>query len=145
MMKEQSKFKTLSLKDFLIFSLFIYPLGFFWFISQNELIYFFQSEFVFAIISLLLFSVVNYIWGQLKIRPILLILSCGIGIFFSLKVLSNDFVDFIPDIPMTVLGAVITYFGMFLVFQFFQFFTWIPFIARLVWQNRKNLDELPFN
>lgn len=136
--------QRLSVRDFLLFSLFIYPLGLLLFISQNELINFFHSRLVFEVISFVIFSIINFIWGQLKIRPLLLVLSCSIGLFFSLKLISNGFVDFLPNIPMTLLGAIIIYLGIFLVFQFFQFFTWIPLIIKFVWQNRNNLDKLPF-
>lgn len=143
--QSNDRIQRLSIKDFLVFSLFLYPIGFFLLISQGELINFFHSRFVFVIISLVLFSVINYIWGQLKIRPILLILSCSIGLFFSLKQISNGFIDFTPDALTTLLGAVIVYFGMFLVFQFLQFLTWVPFIIKFIWQNRETLDELPFH
>ena len=137
--------QKLSIKDFIVFSFFIYPIGAFLMVSRDQLIEFFRSGLLFAVVSYVLFSFINYIWGQYRVRPFLSVLSCGVGLFFAIKILTDNFVNFTPNVTLTVLGAVIGYLTMFSVFLLAQFLTWIHFLARFLWQNRGNLDNLPFN
>lgn len=137
--------KKLSIKDFIVFSFFLYPIGIFVMVSQSQLVRFFQSELLFAAVLYVIFSAINYIWGQYRIRLFLSVLSCGVGLFFAIKILTDNFINFTPSITLIILGAIIGYLTMFFVFLLGQFLTWIPFLARFLWQNRKNLDNLPFN
>ncbi len=138
----------LSIKNFLLFSLFIYPIGLLILIFHNDLIIFFGSNILYYIISYIFFSAINYLWGQYRTRPYLIAISCSFGLILFFIWLSRDFIDFTDlnsDLIITILGSIVIYFTTFLIFQFIQFFTWIPFILNYLWRNRHNLDNLKFD
>ncbi len=136
--------KKLSIKEFLHFSFFLYPLAVLAILYEEELSLLIGSDIISYALLYAVFSIINFIWGQYRIQYILLAISAIVGFTLLFYVLTNHFTFFEPSIGITIVGAFIVYFLGFFVFQFAQFLAWIPFIFKYLWQNRYNLDNMTF-
>ena len=133
---------SLSIRSFVLFSLFVYPIGLLLFIWRERLIQALHSEVLFVILLFLGFLVLNWIWGQKRLATPLLIGSYIAGnvlFFFWAQGSVEDRSLYGDTIPL--LMALILYPISFLVFTFAQFFTWVPFLLKYLYANRHNLNK----
>ena len=137
--------KKINLKNFLLFSLFIYPIALLFFIFHGTFLKFFGSGLVLFLAAYVFFSIVNYIFGQSRIKLILVYVSCFFGLTLVFIWLNGSIIIFNPNILINLIGSVVIYFSSFLVFQFAQFLTWVPFILNYIWHNRRRLDNMTFD
>jgi hypothetical protein len=143
--------EKISIKVFLEFSLAMFPFWFILMIYYKELIYIFKSEALFLIMIYLLFSVINWFYGQKKLNrlfiaiPNVVLFFAVSSYFFPFEHMTFGIVPlmlfFIIIIPFTL----IVYSFLFITGLLYQIFTWMPFLINFIYHNRKNLDNLKWD
>lgn len=140
--------KRISIKNYLKFSLAMFPFWFVLMIYYKELLHIFKSETLFLIIIYLLFSAINWLYGQKKLNGLFIVMP-NIVLFF---VIGNYFFHFnytnfgigylyiflIIIIPFTTMA----YSFLFITALLYQALTWVPFLINFIYHNRGNLDDL---
>lgn len=136
----------ISIRDFVRFSLFVSPLNYLVLLYKDEIIkHLVGSELMFFIILYLIFVVLNWLWGQKKLKGFYVLISCIIGnliLYFYFFPLSNVLKQGLGSIIMGFIGVAVLYPLIFLVFGFIQFSAWIPFLAKYIFINKHRLTDL---
>jgi hypothetical protein len=143
--EREKKKKTVSIKIFLVnsfgmysFWLFVYIYGGIDFLNNL-----FNRSVAMALIFFL-FVLINWAFGQKKMKMwVILFSNCIAFLIFSNKMIRND-----SELGLglrSYSASVIMYLGLFLVFLFAQFSSWIPFLIKFSYANRKNLDDIKWD
>lgn len=137
------KMNSVSIKNFLVFSLFMCPTWLLWFAYilswiENMVI---KNEIIEIVSTIIIFSTLNWIYGNKRIKlPLILILN---AICFFLLVKSFIEGDF--SVSTTLVACIFIYPGLLITILFAQFLTWIPFLVKYAYQNRRNLNDIPWD
>jgi hypothetical protein len=142
--KNKKSEDRVSIKRFVLFGFVMYP---FWMISilyYDPLKQLLKYDYLATILMFILFSSVNYFFGQKKIKTFKIILFFVVVIIFVAGWASDTHKFYGPDSPyiLDILQTLVVYAIFFPIVFFAQFLTWIPFLFKFVYQNRKNLDNL---
>lgn len=133
------KSKSLSLKNFVIVSIAIYPVWIFWYVFGLDWLHsLINNKTVDILLTIFIFSTINWIFGNRKIRWVIS-LALNVACF---SFLVDSWTDEYSTTMMAFSVALIIYPMMFLIVTFAQFMTWIPFLIKYSYQNRKSLDNI---
>lgn len=132
----------LSIKNFVMFSLMIYPVWIFWYVYVlDRLKIVAEGRIPTTILTFIVFSVINWIYGRKKSRVMVIVLFNVICFFLMVRNWAST--EFAPE--MAFAFGTIVYPLLFLVVTFAQFMTWIPFLAKYIYQNKGKLDNITWN
>lgn len=96
------------------------------------------------LIIFIVFSIVNYLYGQTNVKYYQIIFVCAATIVFiniyAINIQKNSDIDL--GYSFHLMEAIMLYMLGFPIVLSAQFFTWFPFLVRFVWQNRKNTHNL---
>lgn len=133
------KADNLSLKNFVIVSAAIFPVWIFWYIFGIDRIhYMFDNTTVDVLLTIVVFSIINWIFGNKRARWIISLLLNILCFAFLVNFGSKE--DYTATMAFSEM--LIIYPMLFLVVTFLQFMTWIPFLIKFSYQNRKNLHNI---
>lgn len=137
-----------SMKKFLWFAFFMYPFWSMAILYYDELKEFVGNALYTNLIIFIIFSIINYIYGQTNIKYYQVIFVCITTIIFIVLYaidIHKSYVDFDSDYTLDIIEAFMIYMaGVFIIVPA-QFATWLPFLAKFIWQNRKNTDNLKWD
>ncbi len=127
--------KKLGIKQFLIQSIYIYPFWFFLivnsdYIEKNNLQ---EFEVYITIGVFLIFSILNWFLSKKKIASYFLLFHVAMIAWC------------VSSSQISYGEATVLYTGFLPVIIFAQFVTWVPFLLKFLYQNRHNLNKLPFD
>lgn len=133
------KADNLSLKNFAIVSIAIYPVWILWYIfGIDKLHLIMNNQTIDVLLTIFIFSIINWIFGNRRVRWIisLLLNMLSFGLLVNLGSAGGS------ETVFAFSETLIVYPLMFLVVTFLQFMTWIPFLIKFYYQNRKNLHNI---